>query len=215
MPSFGERQVSAEFLVAEFSALQDQVIRLEEAKSNRVNFFLIVVAAVTAGVSGSIANPNLQHSLGLVFICIASMVLLLLGVATLNELVRYSESIVSLYRRAGRIRRWFVDFDPEIAPYLAFEATDEHPKVDLETGYLTFRGGDAVVLMLNSVTFCVLVIATLYIMYPISVPMALFIAAVAAFLFWFLQQNRLHALLRKIEIRMEGNIRFPYRRSSE
>jgi hypothetical protein len=97
-------QASVEFLIAEFNALQSHVTRLEEAKSNRVNFFLIVVAAAAAGISGLADAGRFGGSFEKV-VAVAALAILGLGIATLNELVGYSESIVSLYRRAGRIRR--------------------------------------------------------------------------------------------------------------
>jgi hypothetical protein len=40
MPEAEKTQASVEFLIAEFNALQNHVARLEEAKSNRVNFWM-------------------------------------------------------------------------------------------------------------------------------------------------------------------------------
>lgn len=201
-------QASAEFLIAEFNALQSHVTRLEEAKSNRVNFFLIVVAAAAAGVSGLADVGRFGGSFETV-VAVAALAILGLGIATLNELVGYSESIVSLYRRGGRIRRWFVDSDVGIAPYVAFKACDDHPTLDLGLGYLGFRGGDAVVLTLNAASVSVVVAAVLSSVYPVRALVVAVVAVFAGVLAWFAQRRLIHARLRRAEAGMRKRVHFP------
>lgn len=43
---------SADFLIAEFTAIQDRAINLEKIGSTRVNFFLITTGAIIAGIGG-------------------------------------------------------------------------------------------------------------------------------------------------------------------
>lgn len=44
MSNIENKQKSVEFMLAEFNAMQTNIVKLEEIKSGRVNFFLIVVA---------------------------------------------------------------------------------------------------------------------------------------------------------------------------
>jgi len=208
MSDTNRQSISIEFLLAEFEAQQGQIIKLEEAKSNRINFFLVVVAAAIASTSGVINNTGISLSASMVFAFVAFGILIL-GIATLNELVHYSEAIVSLYRRAGRVRRWFVDFDVDITPYVAFDATDESPKYDLESPYLAFRGGDSVILLVNSIAFCVFVLSLINLFYTVSMILGLIIGIPSVLLAWLFQQNRLHARLQNVEKTSINNIHFP------
>lgn len=42
---------SAQFLIAEFSAVQNRIASFEQIKSSRVNFFLLIVGATAAGLA--------------------------------------------------------------------------------------------------------------------------------------------------------------------
>lgn len=97
MPDVELKGTSVEYMIAEFNALQGSVARLEETKSSRVNFYLLIVAALLAGLSGVADGTNLLMHPNIV-IAIAAFVLLILGIAVLNQLVHYSGAIVSLSR---------------------------------------------------------------------------------------------------------------------
>jgi hypothetical protein len=207
--SNSHNEMSDEFMLAEFNAIQSHVIKFEEAKSNRVNFFLIVVAAAAAGVSGLIGNSNFQAAVNLI-IAFASFGLLILGIAVLNQLIRYSEAIVGLYRRAGRIRRYFVDSDAGIKPYLAFEASDDRPLMNIGSAYLEFRGGDVILLTLNSTFFAIFTFVLISTSFSLSDWFASPLAMGSGLMAWFGQKIRIRARLRKIEARMQKSIVFPH-----
>lgn len=49
MPRPKQNEQSAEFMIAEFNAIHDRVIGLEQVKANRINFFIILTSAIIAG----------------------------------------------------------------------------------------------------------------------------------------------------------------------
>ncbi len=209
MPDVELKETSVEYMIAEFNALQGSVARLEETKSSRVNFYLLIVAAVLAGLSGVADGTNLLIHPNII-IAIAAFVLLILGIAVLNQLVHYSGAIVSLQRRAGRIRRWFSEADATIEPYLAFEPRDDSPSLDVKDAYLEFRGGDVIVLTVNAALLCVGVVALLYYFSPtISLPLTLLFGTSSAILAWLAQRNQIHAQLRRVETSVQKNVYFP------
>ena len=210
MSNSENKQISVEFMIAEFNAIQTNIVKLEEIKSGRVNFFLIIVAATIAGTSGLFNNQYLQAFLNHIF-AVGALAILVLGVAVLTQLVQYSEAIVSLYRRAGRIRRWFADEDQAVVPYLAFDAGDDIPALVLNSAYLEFRGGDVIVLTINSLSFAIFVISFLMIFYPVFYPFALLLGIGLALVAWFVQKNRILAKLHKVENRTQKYIRFPHK----
>jgi hypothetical protein len=186
MSNSHKKEASVELLIAEFNAIQSHIIKIEEAKSNRVNFLLIVVAAVAVGVSGLVGNSNFQIFLSLI-LAVTAFGLLILGIAILNQLIRYSQAIVSLYRRAGHIRRWFAGYDAEITPYLPFEASDDRPLMNISSAYLEFRG-DVIVLTLNTAFFSIFVIASTSSLFSLSGLIAVPLAIGSTLLIWFFRR---------------------------
>jgi hypothetical protein len=201
-------EASIEFLLAEFNALQAHVIKLEDAKSNRVNFFLVVVAAAVAGVSGLAGNPNFQGVFALI-IAVTAFSLFLLGVTVLHQLIVYSEAVIGLYRRAGRIRRWFAEADNTIMVYLPFEASDARPGMRIAAAYLELRGGDVIIRMLNSITFAIFIVASTAIWYMLSYSLAIAGLIPLAVIIWYIQQYIIRVRLARVEEYMKHKIRFP------
>lgn len=197
---------SSDFLLAEFSALQERVANYEEIKSSRVNFFLVVVAAVAAGLPTLLAQYS---GLGPSIAAASSGLLLALGLITLDQLVDYSISIVVFYQRAGRIRRWYVKQDPTILPHVAFAASDDQPPLSINFAALVFRGADAIVLFVNCITFALLVMALTVTWFPLFSPGALAISVGCAILAWYLQKGWIGLKLGWAAKRHTDNIRFP------
>jgi hypothetical protein len=146
----GGDQLSAQFLLAEFNTLQERAQGYEHLNTTRVNFFLIAVAAVIGGLAtiATIANStNLPFDYNLLTLG-GFLGLLFVGLATLKNVMDYSGMSVVLYRRAGRIRRWFVERDRGLRSYVAFEPTDALPP--FTTPYLVTRGAEAALLIINA-----------------------------------------------------------------
>jgi len=151
-------EIAAQFLIAEFNALQERAKNFEEIKANRVNFFLLIVAAVGAIISAADQIKVLQQYF-LESILLAAVVLLLLGLSTLQHSVYYSSAIVDFFRRAGRIRHWFIDFDRTIEDHFPFEPADDRPnyywKRDrfIEKFQLNlWRGGEPIIVIFNVIS---------------------------------------------------------------
>jgi hypothetical protein len=200
---------SVEFMIAEFNTLQGSIARLEDAKSSRVNFYLLIVAALLAGLPGVASNTSLLINSNII-VAVAAFALLILGTAVQSQLVHFSGAIVSLQRRAGRIRRWFLEADTTVERYLAFEPRDDSPSLDVEDRYLEFRGGDVIVLTVSAALVCAFVVALLYYFdSTMPLPLTVLIGAIAAVLAWLAQKRRIHAQLRRVETAAQKDVRFP------
>lgn len=195
---------SADFLLAEFQSLQSRAIGLEQGKSSRVNFLLIIAAAIGAGLAQITGNASFQPYYSTI-ITIASTSIALLGFFTLKHSVDDSVAIIILFRRAGRIRLWFVEQDKHIGDYVAFEYGDDRPKMD--SRYVAFRGGEAVIFVITTVALCALVVTTLK---PTNYYLAVLEVIVTAVVAWFLQEFYVHHTLRAAEKMTAGAIRFRY-----
>ncbi len=176
----------SQFLLAEFNSLQDRARAYEEIKSSRVNFFLLIVAAFGA-VFSTILDISFMASFVYEALAITALIIFLLGIATLKTLIDYSVAIVIFYRKAGRIRKWFVNLDSEIEKYIAFDATDEKPRFIVRKGLIHWRGGELILLLINCFSASLFAVMSIsYIFYiPIIIQLCLWVIAVV--LFWNIQ----------------------------
>jgi hypothetical protein len=201
MAELYDGNTSKDFLIAEFNAIQDRAIGMEEIKSGRINFFLIIVAATVAGLS------SLAGLTAFPFIVFAgSVIIFVLGVSTLKSVMNYSVAIVILFRKAGRIRRWFVDNDKNIEKYVPFEANDDRPSIKIVPWLIGWRGGEPILFIINAIALSVaLGLAVSY--------LSLFwagVSAVAVFLItWSVQVLYMSRHLNKHEILENRKSMFP------
>jgi len=202
-------RISADFLLAEFNALQNRAIAFSNNQSNRVNFLLAVVAAALAGGSQLVGDLALHPYFREVMLATA-LGILLLGLFTLRQNVDYAVASVILFRRAGRVRLWFVEQDPKIAQYVAFEYGDDRPAMDVP--FLSFRGSEAVVLLINALAVCAIVIIALPFRDIISMSIE---ALVSLFVAWIGQLYYVRRILRQGERRSAITIKFPFQRMRE
>ncbi len=200
-------KTAAEFLLAEFNALQNRAVALANNQLSRVNFLLILVAATLAGLGQVVNTPPLQPYLSSI-ILIASLGILLIGLFTLRNNIDDAGASVILFRRAGRIRLWFVEQSPQIARYVAFEYGDDRPKVDVP--FLSFRGGEAVVLLINALAFCTVIVAMTIAIMPFSKLVYTIEVVVAFIVAWIGQSYYIHKVLQKGEKRSASRVKFPY-----
>ncbi|MSP12239.1 MAG: hypothetical protein EXR62_04685 [Chloroflexi bacterium] len=188
--------------------MQQRASDYEELKTNRVNFFLIVVAATITVLPTLIEKFQPIGAPGLLLIFLA---VFLLALTTLNQVVEYSVSIVVFYRRAGRVRRWFEDQNKAIASYVAFPPRDDRPRVELSLSYLAQRGSDGILTTINSVSFTAIVLVVTYLYFSSKDQFwALIIGVVAFVTIWFLQQFWVRSKLRKQNLNLEKESHFPY-----
>lgn len=208
--------IIAQFLIAEFNALQERAKNFEDIKASRVNFFLLVVAA--AGAIFSTANQiDLLKQYYLESIILTALVLLLLGLSTLKHSVDYSGAIVILFRLAGRARRWFVDFDEKVAPYVAFEPADDRPKFSISYSLLAWRGAETVVMLFNVISSTAIAGCIVFMIVKFTPIFALIILVGVAISTWYLQG--LYVYRRMLNVQNSDSelrrIHFPYKDYTE
>jgi hypothetical protein len=195
---------SAEFLISEYEAIQSRALGFEQNKSNRVNFLLIVVAALMASLGQIITNAALA-AFTVEIALIVAFVVFLLGLLTLKQSVEDSVSIVIMHRRAGRIRLWFVEQNHSIAPYVAFQYGDDRPRV--VDPLRAFLGGEPIILIINILAFCALVTI---LSSPSTWLYAISICLFSAVVFWFAQMLYLRYYFRKADKFIEAQVKFRY-----
>jgi hypothetical protein len=197
------KNLAAEFLIAEFNALQQRAAQIEQSKSNSVNFYLVIVAATLAGMPG-LANLVPKQATSIV-LSSAFLFIFIVGFLTLDHSINQVVNAIRLYRRAGRIRRYFLDQSYEIQAYLPFEPNDAKPLIAPDFLSLTHRGSEVTVFTINvaslSIFFAILFSA-------ISWSCAILIAALVAVFSWILQNRYFHKKLQQAEQISKQQIHF-------
>jgi hypothetical protein len=85
----------------------------------------------------------------------------------------------------------------------------------MDTPFLAFRGGEAVVRVINMVAFATIVGFTLIIFTPLIKSLIVAAMFFAAILIWFVQVFYVHDLLQNVEKATEKSKRFPYSKMYE
>jgi len=203
----------AQFLIAEFNALQERAKNFEEIKASRVNFYLLVVAAAGAVFSTATQIINLFQQFYLESIVLTATILLLLGISTLKDSVDYSGAIVILFRRAGRVRRWFVDFEQSVAPYVAFEPSDDRPKFSVPYSLIAWRGAETVVMLFNVISSAAIIGCVVLKVIQINQIIASVVIVAVAASAWFLQMLYVYRRMlkaQKSDVELK-RVHFPYK----
>jgi hypothetical protein len=206
------RGLVADFLLAEFNALVDRARDCDQISAARINFFLVVVAAVIAGLGAATGlPPSKTDSLWLVFI--ASLFLFALGIITLRYSVRSAAESVEMFRYAGRVRCWFSDFAPEATPYFAFVPADDRPRFSTRSGKM--RGGEATVMTINSTLAVCLAAIAIHELAGVQLarwaPVATLTAVVLGVAAWYLQRWLFEVTMKRLEARYHRDrVHFPF-----
>jgi hypothetical protein len=113
------------FLIAEYSELNQDYRRLREEGLSRLNFFIAITSSVLGGlvllsqVSGASGIFLRIVSLGALFF------LVLIGWDTFRFTIARDEATDKNIRRMGRIRRFFEDEYPPVEKYWPWQSHDE------------------------------------------------------------------------------------------
>ena len=207
-----KQELIARFLLAEFNSLVDRARDCDQLSASRINFFLIIVGALAAGL-GAASELKLSMPVYLWLAFFVCLFLFALGFITLIYSVRSAAQSADMFRLAGRTRCWFSDFAPEATPYFAFEPGDNRPHFAAQ--FWEMRGGEATVVTINSaLAACLAAIAA----YQIAgnqlapwLPLVVLLAASLAVATWLLQWRFIKVNMRRTQTRYikRGTIHFP------
>jgi hypothetical protein len=187
---------TADYLLSEFQVLHERARMFETTKAKRVNFFLLVVAAFGAVVSGLAQTSPFKENI-LALIQVLSLSVFLLGVFVLRDLTAYSSGIIFQYRWAGRIRRWFLEENKSLKPFLPFKAVDDRPT--FTESFLYWRGSETIVLLLNSYLIALIIGTSVFSYLTQQIELSLLIGSVSAAAYWYLQKLYNKRQMLKIE----------------
>ena len=136
-----------QYMATELDILNKSAIHNNEMMMNKINFFLVLVTAIVSGLV-LVAGISNMRDLALPIACVVILVLIAMGINTLQQSLDLSASSTTYYRRAGRIRKWLVEQEPSIESYLPFTVADNLPR--LNPGYANLRGTESILLIMNA-----------------------------------------------------------------
>jgi hypothetical protein len=195
-------EIIAQFLTAEFNALNHRATQYDQNIAGKSNFYLAVVTAVVGGIFVASTSDKINWFTKSIepIACIVLAFLLVLGVITLSQILDLSASSKVCLRRAGRIRHWFLTYAPTIKDNLPFTVTDSRPPF-LERN--TLRGVEATLLLINASVVALLVgLLIVYLLQLQSVPLYVFVLSTICFLAaWVLQIRYVRKVMKDWERR--------------
>lgn len=137
----------AQHLTTELDLLNQSVFHARDMLMNKVNFFLVLVTAIGSGLF-LMAGVDTLRIMVVPIACLVVGILLLMGVNTLQQGLDLSGSAITYHRRAGRIRKWFVEQDSSVEPFMPFTVADNMPRIS--SNFINLRGTESILLIMNS-----------------------------------------------------------------
>lgn len=123
-------QGSIEFMLKEYDHHLKEFERSEEIGEHRVNFFITLVTAVSGALGVFLFKCDkfdVREKTANLILISAFLALLIFGFLTLVRIVHRNLISHKELRAMGRIRRYFVEKDPEINKYLQYSPRDDKP----------------------------------------------------------------------------------------
>lgn len=166
----GKVESSRDFMLEEYKHHFADFERSEEIGEHRVNFFITLVTAVFGAFGvlvGKLIFENGDFDITKYYLIInaALLAMLLFGILTLARVIHRNLVSDRELRAMGRIRRYFVEKDPEIYPFLYYKPRDDTPARKKEWKDLaSFRTGGLVetVMLINSFIAAILMVLIIY-----------------------------------------------------
>ncbi len=154
---------SLDFMLAEFETLRCLRSDMKSMGESRVNIFLL---AVSGGLVGGLALLNKSSGFENVLPPITGLVVLvglfLLGFITFRRAIETDINMKIYARGLNRIRRYFVQLDPDLREYLLLPISDDQPRFGT-LGWLPSGGQffslESMVAVINSIIATVAVSA--------------------------------------------------------
>ena len=218
-----DKEIIAQYLISEFEMLHQRAEAHEQFIASKTNFFVGLTTATLGGLL-FLLNESVGEVVPLVIMVVgffALVFLLIVGWVIFKQSVDMAASAAIYYRRAGRIRQWFVDNAPSVERYIPFTVTDERPP--LYVSYAPLREFNTVVASVNAGLIAILGDFTLFAWALPRLSLALLIGlmAVAGLLLFgamFYLQFRVykaHLVAKERSEKERGKVHFPHSDSKD
>jgi hypothetical protein len=120
-----DNAVSADFMLHEYEALRARFEALRSEGINRLNFFLTLTSAVVGGFIILGGNSGLPAPVLRAILLIALLLLAIVGLDVYQYTITRDRVSDTVVRGMNRIRRYFVERDPDLEKFLMYPPDDE------------------------------------------------------------------------------------------
>jgi hypothetical protein len=164
------KKFAIDFLIAEYSALNQEFNRLRGEGMNRLNFMIAITSSVLGGLVFFSQSRNTSVLFQQVVALGALFFLVLIGFDTFRFSISRDISTDKNLRRIGRIRRFFADDFPDIVNHLPWQIHDEPTSwvIKNESGIRQTAQSILSLLFALIVAICISIIVNQPIIYGIS-----------------------------------------------
>ena len=157
------QEISTGFMLTEYQIVKEMRDKAITRRESRANIYFSLVSGVTAFlllISQLFGTSDLFYTV----VFIVSLIILGYGTMVFDRLVEGHISVRIYARGINRIRRYFVEFDPKIKPFLMMPINDDIPGFD-STGFFKRKGtqGGLLRLIIFSNTFVASLVIFLFI----------------------------------------------------
>lgn len=200
---------SLDFMLAEFETLRSLRSELVSLGESRVNVFLAIVSGGLVGL----AFLNRVSGLGIIIPLITGLVLVgmfLMGLITFARTIERTIGLKIYTRGMNRVRRFFVQLDPDLTDYLLLPISDDRPSFKT-TGWLPGGGSfislGSIVAVINSIIASVAVSLVTAVYAELQFELVVASTIITSLIIYLAQHIYMNIRLREAEKRTE--VRFP------
>jgi hypothetical protein len=131
-PSKDEAELGIQFMLAEFTNLQEFTKQSMTIEDKRIDVFLTLSSALLAGL-GLLSQTGIDKQ-SFLFIGLGSALgLFAIGILIFQQVLHLDILIVDYVRNLNRIRFYFTEKAPHVRPYLFLPTTHNYPKYDWQS----------------------------------------------------------------------------------
>ncbi len=202
------KEIIANYLLSEFDILHQRADEIERSVAKKTDFFIALTTAILGGFV-VIFGKQMDEKVTFFVLLIALILLQIFGWTIFKQSVDLSTSSTLFYRRAGRIRRWFLDNSPGIERYVPFPVTDELPP--LYVSHSPMRYLNTTVVGINAALLALFVMVLFWLYGNLNFFLIGILGTIAFIFMFYLQFSfyRNHLQKREEKERREGKIHFP------
>jgi hypothetical protein len=127
-----EAELGIQFMLAEFTNLQEFIKQSMSIEDKRIDVFLTLSSALLAGL-GLLSQSSIDKQSFLFVGLGAALGLLAIGILVFQQVIHVDILIIDYIRNLNRVRCFFAEKAPHIRPYLFMPITHEYPKYNWQS----------------------------------------------------------------------------------
>lgn len=200
-----------DFMIAEYENLRERRDSLDKLGESRVNFFLATISGALVGLTLLVQVPYINDIVHFI-VALIIIGILWIGFTMFARMVSRSINLILLDRGMNRIRRYFVDKNPEIKDYISLPIYDDMPRLSpfiVSRGRYNLRGFPPTIAIINGMIACIGVVLLFRSVIGIDTMLSILIGGLIFILVISLQYRYYADQVKKEAVKQQAKVRFP------